>query len=93
MNFVKFLRTPFFKEHFWWLLQNNENGISPRPSQRRILDAMKHFKENIHKIFSGADSFQCGMQLLIWGEKLSHYLWVVLVNVTLSLALELLFLS
>ena len=20
MNFVKFLRTPFFKEHLWWLL-------------------------------------------------------------------------
>ena len=20
VNFVKFLRTPFFKEHFWWLL-------------------------------------------------------------------------
>ena len=26
-NFVKFLRTPFFIEHLWWLLLNLPNGI------------------------------------------------------------------
>ena len=28
-----------------------------------------HFKGNIYKIFWEAYSFQCGMQLLMWGEK------------------------
>ena len=40
-----------------------------------------------------AYSFQCGMQLLIFRGKWSHYLWVGWVNVVVSLVLELLFLS
>ena len=35
MNFVKFLRTPFLKEHLWWLLLNLRLTTSTRICQLR----------------------------------------------------------
>ena len=37
VNFVKFLRTPFFTEHLWWLLLHWINSLFPSRTINRLL--------------------------------------------------------
>ena len=46
----------------------NQGRVGPNWSVNMPVLHDKGFKENIHKIFWDASSFQYGMQLLLWGE-------------------------
>ena len=50
VNFAKFLRTPFFKEHFWWLLLYK---ATPKRSLM-IIKSLKDIRQNnLGKIMKG----------------------------------------
>ena len=50
VNFAKFLRTPFFKEHLWWLLLTCNSLIYGQHNDQRLAN---HFKYSLYiSVFS-----------------------------------------
>ena len=63
MNFAKFLRTPFFTEHLWWLLLKICCGrkVEAVKSKKLKVFMVKYF--NISKIYSVNGQSKCSVQL------------------------------